>query len=83
MKQNDMRHRICIAWVDDIVRGRPYCASFWLRDSEGTSQTNMALFDELAVALGALKGPWIIGGDWNISPDVRTASRWHCSRDLQ
>ena len=43
-----MRHRICISWVDAIVRGGVYCVSLWFRDSEGMSQANMALLDELA-----------------------------------
>ena len=74
--QDGMRHRICISWVDAIVRGGVYCVSFWLRDSEGLSAPNMALLDELAHALGSLRGPWIVGGDWNLTPDVLSASRW-------
>ena len=74
--QEGMRHRICISWVDAIVRGGVHCVSIWLRDSEGISPANMALLDELAVALGSLRGPWIIGGDWNLTPEVLSASRW-------
>ena len=54
--QQGMRHRICISWVDAVVRGGIYCVSLWLRDSEGMSQANMAILDELAVALGSLGG---------------------------
>ena len=74
--QEGMRHRICISWVDAVIRGGVYCVSLWLRHSEGLSPANMAILDELAVALGILDGPWIIGGDWNLTPEILTASRW-------
>ena len=55
-----MRHRICISWVDAVVRGGIYMVSLYLRDSEGMSETNMALLEEVAAALSTLRGPWII-----------------------
>ena len=36
----------------------------------------MAILEELAVALKLLRGPWIVGGDWNVFPGTLAASRW-------
>ncbi len=70
------RHRVCLGWADGVVKGGMHFASVYLRDSEGLTPANMAILDELAVALRSLKGPWIVGGDWNIPPEVLAAARW-------
>ena len=36
----------------------------------------MRILQELAIALKALKGPWVVAGDWNLTPEVLRASRW-------
>ena len=69
-------HRICMAWVDGVLKGGMHFASVYLRTSEGLTAANMAILEELAVALKVVKGPWVVGGDWNISPEVLAASRW-------
>ena len=40
------------------------------------SQTNMLVLEELAKALNALGGPWIVGGDWNMTPSTLSTSKW-------
>eukprot|EP00973_Karenia_brevis_P021664 2980076-Karenia_brevis.AAC.1 len=50
--------------------------SIWLRDSEGLSEANMLLLEAAAVSLGTATGPWIVGGDWNISPQLLAQSGW-------
>ena len=50
--------------------------TIYLKDSEGLSETNVLLLEETVVALNALKGPWIVGGDWNINPDLLRSSEW-------
>ena len=52
------------------MRGGVHCCSVYLKDSEGASETNLQLLQEIAIFLSCLKGPWIIGGDWNMSPQI-------------
>ena len=69
-------HRICISWVDGVVRGGMHFVSVYLRTSEGLTPANMAILEELAVALRALKGPLVVEADWNVPPDTMAAARW-------
>ena len=72
----DYAHRITLAWVDAVVRGGITCMSIYLRTAEGLSQANAGILEQAAVALNGLRGPWIVGGDWNIQPDTLADSRW-------
>eukprot|EP00974_Lingulodinium_polyedra_P080416 7790470-Lingulodinium_polyedra.AAC.1 len=36
----------------------------------------MALLEAAATAFRALRGPWVLGGDWNIAPATLIASNW-------
>ena len=53
-----------------------FVLSAYLKDSEGLSDTNKVILEELAVVVQALNGPWIIGADWNLSPTAIAASKW-------
>ena len=74
--RDGMRHRIAISWVDGVQRGGVHCGSIWLFDPQGLSAANMALLEKAAAALLACQGGWILGGDWNISPDLLQSSKW-------
>eukprot|EP00973_Karenia_brevis_P061226 8512703-Karenia_brevis.AAC.1 len=69
-------HRIHMTWIAGVLRGGIHFASVWLRDSEGLTAENLAILEEIACAIGKLRGPWIIGGDWNIDPDVLRSTNW-------
>ena len=71
-----MRHRMHFAWSACACRGGVHLGSIWLRDSEGLSADNMMLLEQVAAVLQQLRGPWILGGDWNISPELLTSSNW-------
>ncbi len=71
-----LRHRLTVTWADMVVKGGVYLISLYPKDSEGMSETNAHLLEVLATVLGTLKGPWIIGGDWNMQPSVISASNW-------
>jgi hypothetical protein len=45
-----------------------------MHDSEGLSERNLALLQVLAAALRTLRGPWIVGGDWNLTPQQLEAT---------
>ena len=49
-----------------------YGKHVWL----GLSDENQSLLEEAAVALGIVKSPWNVAGDWNITPQELIASGW-------
>ena len=53
----EFRHRVCVGWLDGVVKGGVHCISLYLKDSEGLSPTNMAILEEVGVALRCLRGP--------------------------
>ena len=65
-----------MAWVDAVVPGGMHCVSLYLRHSEGLSADSTAVLDQLAVVIESLRGPWIVAGDWNLIPQILTASKW-------
>jgi hypothetical protein len=70
------RYRIAVAWVDAVCRGGIHCISVYLRHSEGLSPANMAILEELYAVVKQVKGPWLIAGDWNLTPQVLSGSAW-------
>ena len=58
------------------MRGGVHACSIWLVDSQGLTDINLTILAEAAAMLGAISGPWVIGGDWNINPQVLRASGW-------
>ena len=70
------QHRIKFAHCSAVLRGGFHCGSIYPKDSEGISEGNLLLLLEIAIALRSIKGPWIIGGDWNLSPDLLRSTRW-------
>ena len=66
--------RICAAWIVDVARGGIHGVSVYLYDTEGVSDRNLALLQQLAAALRTLRMPWIIGGDWNMTPQQLAAT---------
>ena len=70
-------HRIHRAWVGNTTRGRVHIFSIYLKDQEGASETNLAILGELAVLIKSVKGPWIVGGNFNMSPTTLKSTNWH------
>ena len=71
-----LRHRICVSHIGAICKGGIHFISLWLRHTEGLSEENLMILYAVAKILTKIKGVWIIGGDWNITPAVLTASKW-------
>ena len=40
------------------------------------SDTNLAFLEQVALVVHMLKGPWIIAGDWNFTPQDLATSKW-------
>ncbi len=45
-------------------------------DSEGPTERNLALLQHVAAKLALLTGPWVLGGDFNMTPAVLGATGW-------
>ena len=50
--------------------------SLYLRHSEGLSADNRKLLEEAAGELAQIKGPWILGMDANMEPEILRRSQW-------
>jgi len=70
------KHRIGAAWVGAIVKGGVHCFSLYLKDGDGMGDTNTAILTQLAAAIASVKGPWVVGGDWNMTPQDLLNSNW-------
>lgn len=58
------------------MRGGLHVVTTCLKDGQRLCETNLAVLAELPAYLSTVTGPWIVGGDWNLSPDALTASGW-------
>jgi len=63
------QHRLAFAHVAGVSKGGMHAGSIWLRHTEGASEANLAILQVAANAIGLIKGPWVLGGDWNMSPE--------------
>ena len=62
------RSRISCAWVGTAKKGGFYLLSVYLWTSEGMSQRNAELLDEIERVTKLLRAPWVLGGDLNMNP---------------
>ena len=60
--EDGYKHRIGAARVGVIVKGGVHSFSLYLKDGEGMSDANAAILTQLAAAIAAVRGPWIVGG---------------------
>jgi exonuclease III len=70
------KHRIGGAWISAVVKGGIHVFSVYLKDGQDLSETNAAILTQLAAAIGSVRGPWVVGGDWNMTPQTLKASNW-------
>lgn len=74
--RDGFEHRIAGAWIGAVVRGGIHCFSVYLKDCDNLGDTNAAILTELAALVGAVRGPWVVGGDWNMEPRLLQQSNW-------
>ena len=43
---------------------------------EGIGGANAAILEQLAAHVKTLRGPWVIGGDWNLEPNTLREAGW-------
>ena len=63
----------CHIWNGGGVPGGLVVVSVYLECGVGMNETNWAVIRHLAVELGAMGRPFVIGGDWQQSPDEMAA----------
>ena len=63
-------HRVAVTWVNAVVKGGIHFISLYLIDTVGLNEANKLILEEVTVAIKSIKGPWILGGDWNLVPNV-------------
>ena len=62
--------RVQLQQVSAVCKGGLHLGSIYLTDLIGPSAPpNLAVLDTLAAALALVKGPWLIGGDFNCTPE--------------
>ena len=71
-----LRTRVLVRWMGAVCRGGLHLVSVYLWTAEGLSQRNLDLLQCLAGVLAGLRGPWIVAGDFNVTPDVLQSSGW-------
>ena len=74
--KDGFRHRFHIAWTSSFLKGGIHIGSVYLRDSEGLSADNLTILQEVAAVVSQLRGPWVLGGDWNMTPQLLETTNW-------
>ena len=76
IRSEDIEGRFATAWVGGVVPGGIHCGSLYCKDGEGFGCLNSPLLGGVAAAMECLKGPWIIGIDFNMTPAELEESGW-------
>ena len=62
--------------VGILCRGGVHIFSVYLHTAQGLSDPNKELLKQLARLVKMTRGPWIIGGDWNLPPEALAEAGW-------
>ena len=68
--------RIAACHVGAVCKGGFHILSVYLWHSEGLSARNLDLLQTLAQVISRLRGPWLLAGDFNFTPQELVASGW-------
>ena len=68
--------RIAACHVGAVCKGGFHILSVYLWHSEGLTARNLDLLQTLAHVISRLRGPWLLAGDFNITPQELVASGW-------
>ena len=61
--------RLAAAWIDGIVKGGLVVMSVYLWHTEGMTRRNRSILDRAGQQIKMFKGPWLIAGDLNMTPE--------------
>ena len=63
--------------VSAVLKGGFHLGTAYLNDTVGVlAKCNLDLLESMACTLDGLTGPFVVGGDWNCSPEELKASGW-------
>ena len=68
--------RLCVRWMGGFFRGGLHLVSLYPWCTEGLSTRNLDFLQNVAAVLARLRGPWLIGADFTVTPDVLSSSGW-------
>ena len=69
--------RFLVKRVGAMCRGGIHCGSIYCHHGIGiAAQANLDFLHSVAGIMGRLIGPWLIGGDWNCTPEQLIATGW-------
>ena len=68
--------RIVATHVGAVCRGGVHIFSLYLYTKEGLTERNRGLMAQLARMVAAVRGPWIIMGDWKLPPAALEETAW-------
>ncbi len=63
-------------WCGAVCRGGIHVGPVYLRSAEGPSQENLDILEEIAADLAQVRGPWVLAGDFNLTPAQLVATGW-------
>ena len=70
----------CMKRASAMGKGGMHLGSPYLYSMVGKggirAKCNLDLLDSMAFTISGLVGPWMIGGDWNCTPEELTATGW-------
>ena len=73
----ELRGRFTMNHFGAVCKGGIHFGSCYLHSKIGVmAAKNQSLLHMLAAVLATVQGPWIIGGDWNCTPDELTQTGW-------
>ena len=73
---NPCPERFAVAHWRGMLPSGILVASVYLYDDSGLSSRNRSLLHQISGYLGAIGKPFILGGDWQMHPDVLRSSGW-------
>ena len=71
-----IQHRVSLIHWNGLVKGGVDLGSVYLISGEGPSEANLELLEEVGEHLVALKRPFVIGGDWQMTVDELESTGW-------
>ena len=69
--------RVGIRRIGAVCPGGLHVGSCYLTSAVGvTASCNLKLLESLAFVLSRIRGPWVLAGDWNCTPQELTDTGW-------
>ena len=69
-------HRVQVRHWSGVCSGGIHLLCMYLHDGEGLSKRNLDILQEMAFVIARLRGPWICGGDFNLSTAELEQAGW-------